>query len=317
MTETDQPTTRAAWPILVLAVPAAVAIWSGWVGLGNLTGFGVVDLLPGIWDGAKLNSAITLPIGVEAYAAYAMTVWMTGEHGELTRRFARTSALGSLAFGAAGQIAYHLMSAAGLRSAPWWITTIVACLPVLVLGMGSILAHLVHADGVTAERLAIQTAAETEAARVEAEWAERARLAEEEARKVEAEAVRMEAEAEAAKAAEAAAAAALERERLRAERLARQAAGKTTGKPARKTPVSSPETASDVQQRSHVKAAFLASVGTAEEWSNARLASELYGVAEPTAKQVDSARGNARNWCQSAGVERAAKSAPEAAGGNG
>jgi hypothetical protein len=35
------------WPILVLALPAFVAIWSGWVDLGRLTGFGVVHPLPG------------------------------------------------------------------------------------------------------------------------------------------------------------------------------------------------------------------------------------------------------------------------------
>ncbi|HEX5543039.1 MAG TPA: ABC transporter permease, partial [Micromonospora sp.] len=38
----------ASWPVLLLALPAFVAVWSGWVGLGRLTGFGMVDLLPGI-----------------------------------------------------------------------------------------------------------------------------------------------------------------------------------------------------------------------------------------------------------------------------
>jgi hypothetical protein len=58
-----------SWPLLVLAVPAAVAVWSGWVGIGQLTGFGQVHPLPGIWDSLHLNTAVTLPIGVEAYAA--------------------------------------------------------------------------------------------------------------------------------------------------------------------------------------------------------------------------------------------------------
>ncbi len=57
------------WPLILLSAPAFVAIWSGWVGLGVLTGFGVVHPLPGIADGFTLNSAITLPIGVETYAA--------------------------------------------------------------------------------------------------------------------------------------------------------------------------------------------------------------------------------------------------------
>ena len=31
-----------SWPLLVLALPAAVAVWSGWVGIGQPTGFGQV-----------------------------------------------------------------------------------------------------------------------------------------------------------------------------------------------------------------------------------------------------------------------------------
>jgi hypothetical protein len=46
--------------------------------------------------------------------------------------------------GAAGQVAYHLMTAAGVTAAPPVITTVVACLPVAVLGMGAALAHLLH-----------------------------------------------------------------------------------------------------------------------------------------------------------------------------
>lgn len=135
-----------SWPVWVLALPAFVAIWSGWVGLGELTGFGVVHPLPGIWDSVRLNTAITLPIGVETYAAYALAVWLTGSAPAAARRFARWSAIGSLVFGAAGQVAYHLLSAAGVTRAPWQITTAVACLPVAVLGMGAALAHLIHAN---------------------------------------------------------------------------------------------------------------------------------------------------------------------------
>jgi hypothetical protein len=135
-----------AWPVLLLALPAFVAIWSGWVGLGELTGFGVMHPLPGIWDAARLNTAITLPIGVETYAAFALWVWLSGRAPVQARRFARWSAIGSLIFGAAGQVAYHLMSAAHMVHAPWLITAAVACLPVAVLGMGAALAHLMHAN---------------------------------------------------------------------------------------------------------------------------------------------------------------------------
>ncbi|RAO47422.1 hypothetical protein ONO86_02969 [Micromonospora noduli] len=132
------------WPVVLLALPAFVAIWSGWVGLGGLTGFGIVHPLPGIADGFSINSAITLPIGVETYGAYALYVWLSGRVPERARRFAKWSALGSLVIGALGQVAYHLLEAAGVTSAPWWITTAVACLPVAVLGMGAALAHLVR-----------------------------------------------------------------------------------------------------------------------------------------------------------------------------
>ncbi|MEH0971590.1 ABC transporter permease [Micromonospora sp. CPCC 205546] len=145
-TPTPNPPARPAvvWPVVLLALPAFVAIWSGWVGLGGLTGFGVVHPLPGIWDSFSINSAITLPIGVETYGAYALYVWLSGRVPAPARRFAKWSALGSLAVGALGQIAYHLLEAAGVTSAPWWITTAVACLPVAVLGMGAALAHLVR-----------------------------------------------------------------------------------------------------------------------------------------------------------------------------
>ncbi|MBQ0925906.1 ABC transporter permease [Saccharopolyspora endophytica] len=133
----------AVWPVMLLALPAFVAIWSGWVGLGQLTGFGIVHPLPGIADGFAINTAITLPIGVETYAAYALRVWLSGQVPARARRFAKYSALGSLALGALGQIAFHLMKAAGMTSAPWLITAAVACLPVAVLGMGAGLAHLI------------------------------------------------------------------------------------------------------------------------------------------------------------------------------
>lgn len=131
-----------SWPVLFLLAPAFVAIWSGWVGVGGLTGFGVVHPLPGIWDAFSLNTAITLPVGMEVYAAYGLSVWLGGRGPVRARRFAKWSAIGALALGAFGQVAYHLMVAAHITSAPWPITTAVACLPVAVLGMGAALAHL-------------------------------------------------------------------------------------------------------------------------------------------------------------------------------
>jgi len=135
-----------SWPLLLLAAGAFVSIWGGWVGLGELTGFGPIRLLPGILDEFVINSAIALPIGVEAYAAFALRVWLTPNPlPARARRFAMFSAIGSLLLGAAGQVAYHLMTAAGITTAPWQITAFVACLPVVVLGCGAALAHLIHA----------------------------------------------------------------------------------------------------------------------------------------------------------------------------
>ena len=139
-----------SWPVLLLALPAFVAVWSGWVGLGTLTGFGIVHPLPGIADDLTINTAITLPIGVETYAAFALRVWLSGQvvH-EGARQFAKWSAIGSLILGGLGQVAYHLLVAAGVTRAPWQITTVVACLPVAVLGMGAALAHLLHDTDIT------------------------------------------------------------------------------------------------------------------------------------------------------------------------
>ena len=72
--------TVRSWPLLVLAAPAAAEVWSGWVGIAQKTGFGLVSPLPGIWPSLHLDTSITLPVGVEAYAAYALRAWLAGEH---------------------------------------------------------------------------------------------------------------------------------------------------------------------------------------------------------------------------------------------
>jgi hypothetical protein len=137
-----------SWPLMLLALPAAVAVWSGWVGIGELTGFGQVHPLPGIWSSLHIDSAVTLPIGVEAYAAYALHAWLAGgaQLTGRTRRYAKWSAIGSLLLSMAGQVAYHLLTQAGATRAPWGVTTAVACLPVLMLGMAAGLAHMIRAD---------------------------------------------------------------------------------------------------------------------------------------------------------------------------
>jgi hypothetical protein len=53
--------TVRSWPLLVLAAPAAAEVWSGWVGIAQKTGFGLVSPLPGIWPSLHLDTSITLP----------------------------------------------------------------------------------------------------------------------------------------------------------------------------------------------------------------------------------------------------------------
>jgi len=136
--------TMPRWPLFFIAAPAAVAVWSGWVGLGGLCGFGVIHPLPGIWDGLRLNTAITLPVGVEAYGAYALGAWLTPGTPERARSFARRSAVGALALGMLGQVVYHLLAAAGAQRAPWPVVVLVSCLPVVTLGFGAALTPLLR-----------------------------------------------------------------------------------------------------------------------------------------------------------------------------
>jgi hypothetical protein len=145
--------TVRSWPLLILAAPAAAEVWSGWVGIAQKTGFGLVSPLPGIWPSLHLDTSITLPVGVEAYAAYALRAWLASEPwvSRKTRRFAKWSAICSFGLGMAGQVAYHLLAQAGAARASWAITTIVSCLPVLVLAMGTTLAHMLRADAATGD----------------------------------------------------------------------------------------------------------------------------------------------------------------------
>ncbi len=133
----------ATWPLQLIALPAYVAIWAGWVALGKMTAFGKVTLLPGVSD-FEIDTAITLPIGAEAYAAYAMYVLFHAHAPARARRFAAWSAGAALLIGMGGQVAYHLMAAAGMTVAPWQITTVVSCLPVAVLGAAAALVRLIR-----------------------------------------------------------------------------------------------------------------------------------------------------------------------------
>src|SRR6185437_2824888 len=60
--------------------------------------------------------------------------------------FARRSAVGALALGMLGQVVYHLLAAAGAARAPWPVVVLVSCLPVVTLGFGAALTHLLRAE---------------------------------------------------------------------------------------------------------------------------------------------------------------------------
>jgi hypothetical protein len=135
------------WPLILIGLAAAVAVWDGWVELGQLTGFGMVQPLPGLFDDLRINTAIVLPLGIEAYGGYALRTWLSSAVlSDRTRSFARWSAIASLVVGAGAQVASHLMRASNLTTAPPLVTVLVACVPVLVLGLATGLATLVKRD---------------------------------------------------------------------------------------------------------------------------------------------------------------------------
>jgi hypothetical protein len=152
------------WPLLVIGLGAAVAVWSGWVGLGALTGFGEVQLLPGLLPAVRINTAVVLPLSVEAYGAYALHVWLNSATlAARTRNYAAVSSIASLAIGVAAQAVYHLMSAAHVTTAPPAVTVLVASVPVVVLGLATALARLVRDDATIAARRAVEQADDEQA----------------------------------------------------------------------------------------------------------------------------------------------------------
>lgn len=166
-TEAGAPRRNNLWLLLLIAAPAAVEVWSGWIGLGTFCGFGEIRPLPGVWSGLQINTVLTLPVGMEAYAGYALWVWLASSAGETVRAFARRSAIGAFVLSCLGQTTYHLLAAAHLMRAPALVVILVACLPVAVLAFAAALTHLMLADAEARNR-AVREAAERSAARVAA-----------------------------------------------------------------------------------------------------------------------------------------------------
>ena len=135
------------WPLLVLALPAAVAVWSGWVGIGQMTGFGQVTSCQ-----ESGTPCISTPPSPCRSASKPTPPTHCGPGCPPALR-----SLPGPAGSPAGQRSDPSCSAwpgrspttssrrPVLRMRPG-ITTAVSCLPVLVLGMGAALAHLLRAD---------------------------------------------------------------------------------------------------------------------------------------------------------------------------
>jgi hypothetical protein len=87
-TTRGRPGTVRSWPLLLLALPAAVAY-----------------------------AAYALRAWLSAGSAVSAR----------KRRFSRWSAIGSLLLGMAGQVAYHLLEQDRMTHAPWGVTTAVSC----------------------------------------------------------------------------------------------------------------------------------------------------------------------------------------------
>ena len=107
-------------------------MWSGWVGIALKTGFGLVSPLPGIWPLLHMDTAITLPIGVDAYAAYALGAWLASDARSATGP-ATSQRVGDLfvraRYGRACRLPRNGSGRDGTSAVA--ITTIVSCVPVL------------------------------------------------------------------------------------------------------------------------------------------------------------------------------------------
>lgn len=222
------------WLLLAIAAPAAVEVWTCWVGLGSLCGFPKIGHVSTDW---------TLAVGMEAYGGYALYIWLGAAPGRKSRSFAQWSALGAFALSLIGQVTYHLMLAKHIRMAPSGVIVFVSCLLVVVIAFAAILTHLMHTDARTAETEAGESASRTA---LDAERAARARAV-------------TDLDAERRKSAELAAAAA--RAEAKAEALARKLAaipkpvtGRGSGRkrdaapPGNGNPAAGPSAAPDTQE---------------------------------------------------------------------
>ncbi|HEX2317402.1 MAG TPA: hypothetical protein VHJ18_00300 [Streptosporangiaceae bacterium] len=132
---------QAKWPD-ASATPAAVAICLAGSGSAACAASASSSRCPA--SPCHLNTAITLSVGVESYAAFALGAWLTPAVAEGARRFAKWSALGAIALGMTGQVAYHLLTSAHAVKAPTIVVVLVSCMPPVTFGMAVWLAHMLR-----------------------------------------------------------------------------------------------------------------------------------------------------------------------------
>jgi hypothetical protein len=135
------PKRKAIWPLYIISSGAVLAVWSGWVGLGTLCGFGEVQPLIGIWDGLKLNAAIALPLTMEAYGFYAMGYWFDPDEPKDVRRYAQWTCIVAYAMGFLAQATYHVLVSWHRVHAPVPVVVLVAGVPVATICFAGGLLH--------------------------------------------------------------------------------------------------------------------------------------------------------------------------------
>lgn len=132
------------WFLMLIGFGTAVVIWGGWVDLGQMCGFGSIQLLPGT---PAVNLSPALPFTMEAYGSYALfSAVSLLPLSRPTRAFSWVSAIGALLLGFAGQAAFHVLREYGYARAPWQVIVGVSGVPVLALALAATLYHLIARD---------------------------------------------------------------------------------------------------------------------------------------------------------------------------
>jgi hypothetical protein len=136
--------------LLGVTAPMLVSTWSGWVGLGTMCGFGIIQPFPGI-SGFELDTRITLPMGSEFYMIIGMSYAISRGTTRTARKFAAWSTGFALVQSLAAQVAYHYMHSQGVVDAPWGVIVAVSASLVFTLASAMMLYHLSGEPEITVE----------------------------------------------------------------------------------------------------------------------------------------------------------------------